>query len=76
MPITDVVTRCFHTIDDGEYGGLDTTFLPDAIFGLTSASAIAQRIIALFTQVRIAAGLAPTLRDQPRPNTRSELILK
>jgi hypothetical protein len=45
MAITDVVTRYFHTIDDGEYGGLDAIFLPDAIFGLTSAGAIAQRII-------------------------------
>jgi hypothetical protein len=40
MAINDLITRYVHALDDREYDVLDTVFLPDTIFDLTSAGAI------------------------------------
>lgn len=43
MAIHDLITRYVHALDDREYDALDSVFLPDTMFDLTSAGAIRDR---------------------------------
>jgi hypothetical protein len=40
MAINDLITRYVHALDDREYDVLDSVFMPETVFDLTSAGAI------------------------------------